>query len=71
MRSRGGESAAGHERAWVEFARTGDPGTSECPWPDYSLRRRDVMLFDEDSTYALDAFREMRLFWDDVANGAV
>ncbi len=58
-------------RAWVEFARTGDPGTSELPWPDYSLRRRDVMLFDEDSTYALDAFREMRLFWDDVANGAV
>lgn len=58
-------------RAWVEFARTGDPGTSELQWPDYSLRRRDVMLFDEDSTYALDAFRETRMFWDDVANGTV
>jgi para-nitrobenzyl esterase len=58
-------------RAWVEFARSGDPGTSELAWPDYSLRRRDVMLFDEDSTFALDAFRETRLFWDDVANGAV
>ncbi|MCC6633129.1 MAG: carboxylesterase/lipase family protein [Gammaproteobacteria bacterium] len=58
-------------RAWVEFARSGDPGTSELPWPDYSLRRRDVMLFDEESTYALDAFRETRLFWDDVANGSV
>lgn len=57
--------------AWVEFARTGDPGTSALRWPDYSLRRRDVMLFDEDSTYALDAFRETRLFWDDVANGTV
>jgi para-nitrobenzyl esterase len=57
-------------RAWVEFARTGDPGTSELAWPDYSLRRRDVMLFDEESTFALDAFRETRLFWDDVANGA-
>ncbi|MET0279573.1 MAG: carboxylesterase family protein [Steroidobacteraceae bacterium] len=57
--------------AWVEFARTGDPGTSELPWPDYSLRRRDVMLFNEDSTSALDAFRETRLFWDDVANGTV
>jgi para-nitrobenzyl esterase len=57
--------------AWAEFARTGDPGTSGLPWPDYSLRRRDVMLFDEDSTYALDAFRETRLFWDDVANGSV
>jgi para-nitrobenzyl esterase len=57
--------------AWVEFARTGDPGTSALQWPDYSLRRRDVMLFDEDSTFALDAFRETRLFWDDVANGAV
>lgn len=58
-------------RAWAEFARTGDPGTSELRWPDYSLRRRDVMLFDEDSTHALDAFRETRLFWDDVANGSV
>jgi para-nitrobenzyl esterase len=58
-------------RAWVEFARSGDPGTSELAWPDYSLRRRDVMLFDEDSTFALDAFRETRLFWDDVANGTV
>lgn len=57
--------------AWVEFARTGDPGTSALPWPDYSLRRRDVMLFDEESTFALDAFRETRVFWDDVANGSV
>lgn len=57
--------------AWVEFARTGDPGTSALPWPDYSLRRRDVMLFDENSTTALDAFRETRVFWDDVANSAV
>jgi para-nitrobenzyl esterase len=55
--------------AWVEFARTGDPGTSAQQWPDYSLRRRDVMLFDEESTHATDAFRETRLFWDDVANG--
>ena len=57
--------------AWVEFARAGDPGTSALPWPDYSLRRRDVMLFDEDSTVALDAFRETREFWDNVANGTV
>jgi len=57
--------------AWVEFARTGDPGTSALPWPDYSLRRRDVMLFDEQSTVALDAFRETRVLWDDVANGVV
>jgi carboxylesterase type B len=57
--------------AWVEFARTGDPGTSAQPWPDYSLRRRDVMLFDENSTHATDAFRETRLLWDDVANGSV
>jgi para-nitrobenzyl esterase len=57
--------------AWVEFARTGDPGTSSLQWPNYSLRRRDVMLFDEASTFALDAFRETRIFWDDVANGSV
>jgi para-nitrobenzyl esterase len=57
--------------AWVEFARTGDPGTAALQWPDYSLRRRDVMLFDEDSTHATDAFRETRQFWDDVANGAI
>ena len=57
--------------AWAEFARTGDPGTTALRWPDYSLRRRDVMMFDEDSTHATDAFRETRLFWDDVANGSV
>jgi para-nitrobenzyl esterase len=57
--------------AWAEFARTGDPGTTALRWPDYSLRRRDVMLFDEDSTHATDAFRETRMFWDDVANGSV
>jgi para-nitrobenzyl esterase len=56
--------------AWAEFARTGDPGTTALRWPDYSLRRRDVMLFDEDSTHATDAFRETRMFWDDVANGS-
>jgi para-nitrobenzyl esterase len=56
--------------AWVEFARTGDPATAALQWPNYSLRRRDVMLFDEASTHATDAFRETRLFWDDVANGA-
>ncbi len=57
--------------AWAEFARTGDPGTGALQWPDYSLRRRDVMLFDEDSTHATDAFRETRQFWDDVANGSI
>ena len=57
--------------AWAEFARTGDPGTTSLRWPDYSLRRRDVMMFDEDSTHATDAFRETRLFWDNVANGSI
>lgn len=36
-----------------------------------AAQRRDVMLFDEDSTHATDAFRETRLFWDDVANGSM
>jgi len=57
--------------AWAEFARTGDPGTTSLRWPDFSLRRRDVMMFDEDSTHATDAFRETRLFWDEVANGNI
>lgn len=57
--------------AWVAFAHTGDPSTPALQWPEYSLDRRDTMLFDETSGAKPDPFRETRMFWDDVANGVL
>jgi len=56
---------------WVAFAYTGDPGNRLMPWPAYSLTRRDTMLFNETSAASPDPARATRVFWDDVANGAV
>lgn len=37
-------------RAWVKFARTGDPGdTGLGPWPPYNLADRPTMVFDRES----------------------
>ena len=48
--------------AWVAFARTGDPNTSELPkWPAYSAASRDTMLFNNDSRVQQDPDRAPRL----------
>jgi para-nitrobenzyl esterase len=49
---RGGEAAemagiaAAIQRAWAEFARTGDPATPGLPWPAYTPGARGTMVFD-------------------------
>jgi para-nitrobenzyl esterase len=48
--------------AWVAFARTGNPNTSELPkWPAYSAASRDTMLFNNDSRVQQDPDRGPRL----------
>lgn len=46
----GGEDAFALSReisgAWVAFARSGRPDTSDHPWPAYDLAQRSTMLFD-------------------------
>ena len=51
-------------RAFLAFARTGDPNTSGLPnWPAFDLTRRATMLFDRDTRVEDDPRgRERRLF---------
>ncbi len=48
--------------AWVEFAKTGDPG-----WPAYDLAERTARRFDASSSIAIDPEKATRLLWKDVA----
>ncbi|MEX0874508.1 MAG: carboxylesterase/lipase family protein [Actinomycetota bacterium] len=51
--------------AWVAFARTGDPNTSELPdWPGYDIDRRATMLLDSEPAVADDPDGKLRALWD-------
>ncbi|UYN95576.1 MAG: carboxylesterase/lipase family protein [Enhydrobacter sp.] len=47
-------------RAWIAFARTGDPG-----WPRYSTAERPTMIFDTASRVEADPFGAERRVWED------
>ena len=51
-------------RAWIAFARSGDPNVSGLPrWPAFDLNRRATMVFDRDTRVVDDPRgRERRLF---------
>ena len=51
-------------RAFLAFARTGDPNTTGLPaWPAFDLQRRATMVFDRESRVVDDPRgRERRLF---------
>ncbi|WP_276352201.1 carboxylesterase/lipase family protein [Cohnella caldifontis] len=56
------------QRAWISFARNGDPGTPEIPaWPRYDSERRKTMLFHLGSRVADDPHREERGIWDQAS----
>jgi para-nitrobenzyl esterase len=48
-------------RAWVAFARTGDPG-----WETYDAGRRAVMRFDVTSGIVDDPNGEERRLWEGI-----
>ena len=48
-------------RAWVSFARTGDPG-----WPAYDLERRATMRFDTSSEVVDDPRSWERELWHGI-----
>ncbi|MEX2393967.1 MAG: carboxylesterase/lipase family protein [Actinomycetota bacterium] len=53
--------------AWVAFAKTGDPNTSELPaWPTYDRGDRATMLFDETSSLCSDPDGDLRELWSDT-----
>jgi para-nitrobenzyl esterase len=42
-------------KAWLSFARTGDPNHSRLPdWPPYTVNQRATMLFNTTSTVSND-----------------
>ncbi len=45
---------------WVRFARTGDPGTPELPWPAYEEENRWTMILRKDSQAVKDPMPEER-----------
>jgi len=47
-------------RAWIEFAKTGNPG-----WTPYSLAERPTMVFDAESRVEKDPFGDERRVWED------
>ncbi len=49
-------------KAWVAFARTGDPG-----WPAYDLIERATMRFDTRSGIVKDPEKVARILWHDVS----
>src|SRR6266852_3962870 len=51
-------------KAWLAFARSGDPNHAGLPkWPAYSIKERATMIFDNECTVEHDPQREERLAW--------
>jgi len=58
------ELAASMSRAWISFARTGDPNFAGLPhWPPYDPENRATMLFNVPCQVENDPRREERLVW--------
>jgi len=54
-------------RAWIAFARSGDPTIPEIPtWPRYDLEQRATMIFDRESTIQNDPNARARQIWANV-----
>ncbi len=49
---------------WVRFARTGDPGTPELPWPAYGTEDRWTMILKEESGAVKDPLPAQRNLLD-------
>ena len=51
---------------WVRFARTGDPGTPELPWPAYEPENRWTMFLRKQSEAVRDPMPEQRKILDPI-----
>ena len=52
-------------RAWLAFARTGNPNHEGIPnWPPYSTDQRATMMFDNQCRVENDPYRAERQAWD-------
>ncbi len=54
-------------RAWVSFAKTGNPNNAKTPnWPAYDAAKRATMIFDNETRVENDPRAEIRKFWQDM-----
>jgi para-nitrobenzyl esterase len=54
--------------AWIEFARTGEPGHPDLPdWPAYETGQRATMQLDAESRVVHAPMEEERAVWDVIA----
>lgn len=52
------------QSAWVQFARTGEPGGASLgPWPVYDAKRRPTMVLDAECRLEDDPLEDERLLW--------
>ena len=50
--------------AWLAFARSGDPSTSQLPWPKFDTSKRCIMLLDAECRAVENPREEERLCWE-------
>jgi len=61
------ELATRMHRAWLAFARTGDPDHDGLPhWPPYTAERRATMVFDRECRVEDDPLADERRAWETV-----
>lgn len=54
-------------RAWIAFARAGDPAHAGLPeWPEYDTGRRATMTFDRECALVDDPMGAERALWSEV-----
>jgi para-nitrobenzyl esterase len=54
------------QNAWLQFARTGMPGTPGAPWPKYELSTRTTMELGPATHVVNDPYAEQRKAWNGV-----
>lgn len=53
--------------AFAAFARNGSPSTEDLEWPAFTMERKETMLFDVESEYAADPYKEIYGLLDGLA----
>jgi para-nitrobenzyl esterase len=54
-------------RAWIAFARTGNPNHQSVPrWPPFDVTSRATLMLSTEHRVVTDPYREFRLAWNDI-----
>lgn len=63
------ELASKMHHAWIAFARSGNPNTTDLPdWSSYDLDNRTTMIFDTMCKVTCDPDRDARIKWENIIN---